>query len=41
MGIVGRIYMLITSSSTNIKPMRALTDVKGTWPFTFEVQGIS
>ena len=41
MNIVGRSYMLITSSSSSVKPMRVLTEAKGTWPFTFEVQGIS
>ena len=41
MDIVGRSYILITSSSSNVKPMRALTEAKGTWPFTFEVQEIS
>ena len=41
MDIARRSYILITSSSSSVKPMRALTEAKGTWPFTFEVQGIS
>ena len=41
MDIARRSYILITSSSSSVKPMRALTEAKGTWPFTHEVQGIS